>query len=68
MNIEELFSDGTFDIRNRSGRDENVISLILHIWRNLAAIKDKALSGYRSAETIEEANLQVSRWPKLAGR
>lgn len=46
--------------RERSERDENVISLILHIWRNLAAIKDKALSGYRSAETIEEANLQVS--------
>jgi replication fork protection complex subunit Tof1/Swi1 len=44
--------------RDRTERDENIISLILHIWRNLAAIKDRPPSIYQSSETIEESHLQ----------
>lgn len=47
--------------RDRSERDENVISLILHIFRNLAAIEDRRATANNSTETIEQANLQVSR-------
>lgn len=45
--------------RERTERDENVISLILHIWRNLAAIKDRSVSSFSSAEAMAEANMQV---------
>jgi hypothetical protein len=45
--------------RDRNTRDENVISLVLHVWRNLCAIKDKTASTYHSADAVEEATLQV---------
>lgn len=51
-----------FNYRDRTQRDENIISLILHIWRNLAAIRDRAFSTYHSAESLEEASLQVSEY------
>lgn len=49
--------------RDRNTRDENVISLVLHVWRNLCAIKDKTASTYHSADAVEEATLQVRALP-----
>lgn len=45
--------------RDRVDKDENIISLILHIFRNLAAVKDKRESNSISAEDIEASTLQV---------
>ncbi|CEQ41477.1 SPOSA6832_03222, partial [Sporobolomyces salmonicolor] len=44
--------------RDRTPKDENVISLVLHTFRNLAAMKDRVLTS-ESADAIEESSLQV---------
>lgn len=46
------------DHRERTQKDENIISLILHTFRNLAAIQDRA-STSESADAIEQSSLQV---------
>lgn len=46
--------------RERTDRDENVINLILHIFRNLAAIEDRRAKSTASTEAIEQSHLQVS--------
>ncbi|GAA5968611.1 hypothetical protein JCM21900_002207 [Sporobolomyces salmonicolor] len=43
--------------RDRTPKDENVISLVLHTFRNLAAMKDRVLTS-ESADAIEESSLQ----------
>lgn len=43
----------------RRPKDDNIMMLILHIFRNLAAIKDKASSTYHSTESLEQSSLQV---------
>ncbi|GAA5948542.1 hypothetical protein JCM3765_004917 [Sporobolomyces pararoseus] len=43
--------------RERTQKDENVISLVLHTFRNLAAIQDRA-STSTSADAIEQSSLQ----------
>ncbi|GAA5823835.1 hypothetical protein JCM5353_006373 [Sporobolomyces roseus] len=43
--------------RERTQKDENIISLILHTFRNLAAIQDRA-STSESADAIEQSSLQ----------
>lgn len=48
--------------RERTERDENVISLVLHVFRNLAYIKDRPTSSYHSADSIEESSLQVKKF------
>lgn len=49
--------------RERSEKDNNVISLVLHTFRNLAAMKDR-VSTSDSADAIEQSTLQV-RPPRL---
>ncbi|GAA5903525.1 Tof1p [Sporobolomyces salmoneus] len=43
--------------RERTQKDENVISLVLHTFRNLAAIQDRVTSS-TSADAIEQSSLQ----------
>ncbi|GAA5831127.1 hypothetical protein JCM3766R1_006246 [Sporobolomyces carnicolor] len=43
--------------RDRTQKDENVISLVLHTFRNLAAIQDR-VSTSTSADAIEQSSLQ----------
>lgn len=50
--------------RERTQKDENVISLVLHTFRNLFAIQDR-VSTSSSATAIEESSLQVSLPPLL---
>lgn len=47
------------DRRTRNQRDENVLSLILHIVRNLAAIKDRPSTSQASSDAQELSTLQV---------
>jgi replication fork protection complex subunit Tof1/Swi1 len=50
----------------REERDEQIISLGLHIIRNLLAIKDAVAEGTATGEKEELANLQVSQeYPKV---
>lgn len=44
--------------RERTTKDENIISLVLHTFRNLAALKDR-VSISDSADAIERSGLQV---------
>lgn len=46
--------------RERKERDEKIISLILHIIRNLLSIKDAVGSNYASTDNLEKSTLQVS--------
>ncbi|GAA6007730.1 hypothetical protein JCM11491_003944 [Sporobolomyces phaffii] len=43
--------------RERTQKDENIISLVLHTFRNLAAIQDRVTTS-TSAEAIEQSSLQ----------
>lgn len=45
--------------RDRTEKDENIISLILHIFRNLAGLRDGSGGRSASAESIEQSTLQV---------
>lgn len=45
--------------RERTDRDQNVINLILHLFRNLAAIEDRKAKSTASTEAIEQSHLQV---------
>ena len=44
--------------RDRTERDENMLSLVLHIIRNLAAIRDKPRSAFNSADSLELSTMQ----------
>lgn len=50
--------------RERTTKDENIISLVLHTFRNLAALKDR-VSISDSADAIEQSGLQVSLYLRL---
>lgn len=45
----------------RQEKDERIISLILHIIRNLLSIKDAVGSTFTSGDAFEKSTLQVSR-------
>lgn len=46
--------------RDRRERDINIIAMILHIFRNLAALKDTVAGASLSTEALEQSSLQVS--------
>ena len=46
--------------REREEKDERIISLILHIIRNLLSIKDAVGSTFTSGDAFEKSTLQVS--------
>lgn len=50
--------------RERQEKDENIISLILHVFRNLAAMRDRPSTLSVSAASMEETTLQVSLPPQ----
>lgn len=45
--------------RDRMEKNDNLISMILHLIRNLLAIQDKPSSSYQSTDSIEQASSQV---------
>ncbi|GAA6062112.1 hypothetical protein JCM10212_000866 [Sporobolomyces blumeae] len=51
--------------RDRTPKDENVISLVLHTYRNLAAIQDRSPTS-NSADAIEQSSLQSELLVQLA--
>ena len=63
--IAKLANLAVYKRRERTERDENVISLVLHVFRNLAYIKDRPTSSYHSADSIEESSLQVREFSSL---
>lgn len=42
-------------------KNDNLISMVLHLVRNLLAIQDKPSSSYQTTESVEQASLQVRR-------
>ena len=46
--------------RDRRERDINIIAMILHIFRNLAALKDTVAGASLSTEALEQSSLQVT--------
>ncbi|GAA96533.1 uncharacterized protein L969DRAFT_95002 [Mixia osmundae IAM 14324] len=44
--------------RDRTEKDANIITLVLHIFRNLAAIKDRPRSAATSTQAVQDSTLQ----------
>ena len=45
--------------RDRRDKDVNIVSMVLHIFRNLAALKDTSSTASLSTEALERSSLQV---------